>query len=125
MTTRPELRSGLGYKVEQPGAPDHELSEGDVLTLGEHAFTVMHLPGHAPGHVGFYGEGVLFGGDTLFAGAIGRTDLPFANPAHFEETLQRLASLPGETKVLPGHGPATTIARERASNPYLRQYAIP
>ena len=112
--------SRFGLSVEQPDAPDHELAEGDVMTLGAHSFSVIHVPGHSPGHVGFLGEGVLFGGDTLFAGSVGRTDLPFANPAHFQQTLERLALLPAETKVLPGHGPATTIARERASNPYLR-----
>jgi hydroxyacylglutathione hydrolase len=110
----------FGVSVEQPGAPDHELSEGDVMTLGAHKFSVLHLPGHAPGHVGFFGDGVLFGGDTLFAGSVGRTDLPFADAAIFRQSLQRLLSLPDETRVLPGHGPATTIARERASNPYLR-----
>jgi glyoxylase-like metal-dependent hydrolase (beta-lactamase superfamily II) len=113
----------FGLEVEQPPAPDFELAEGDTMTLGDNRFTVMHLPGHAPGHVGFLGDGVLLGGDCLFAGSIGRTDLPLANPADFLRTLERLASLPEAVRVLPGHGPATTIARELRSNPYLRQFA--
>lgn len=113
----------FGLHLEQPAPPNHELAEGDVMTLGAHEFAVLHVPGHAPGHVGFLGGGVLLGGDCIFAGSVGRTDLPFCNPAHFERSLQRLAALPEATRVLPGHGPATTIARERASNPYLRQRA--
>jgi len=83
------------------------------------SFRVMHLPGHAPGHVAFVGHGVAFVGDCLFAGYVGRTDLPFSDAAQLEATLERLASLPPETRVLSGHGPETTIGRERASNPYL------
>ncbi|MEP6778985.1 MAG: MBL fold metallo-hydrolase [Gemmatimonadaceae bacterium] len=113
----------FGLDVEQPPAPDHELAEGDVMKLGDNSFSVLHLPGHAPGHVGFLGDGVLLGGDCLFAGSVGRTDLPLANPAHFLRTLERLASLPETVRVLPGHGPATTIARELRSNPFLRQFA--
>ena len=113
----------FGLSVEPPPAPSHELAEGDTLTLGSHKFQVIHTPGHAPGHVGFLGHDVLLGGDCIFAGSVGRTDLPFCDPVIFQETLQRLAALPPATRVLPGHGPATTIARERASNPYLQQYA--
>ena len=110
----------FGLDIEQPPPPHHELNEGDSLTLGAHSFSVMHLPGHAPGHVGFLAHDVLIGGDCLFAGSVGRTDLPFCDPAVFQKTLQRLAQLPETTRVLPGHGPATTVGRERASNPYLR-----
>lgn len=113
----------FGLEVEQPPAPNHELAEGDVMRLGANSFSVMHLPGHAPGHVGFFGDGVLLGGDCLFAGSVGRTDLPFANPADFLRTLERLASLPHTVRILPGHGPATTIARELKSNPFLRRFA--
>ena len=113
----------FGLTVEQPPAPTHQLAEGDTLTLGSHQFQVIHTPGHSPGHVGFLGHDVLLGGDCIFAGSVGRTDLPLCDPVIFQNTLQRLATLPPATRVLPGHGPATTIARERASNPYLRQYA--
>ncbi len=113
----------FGLSVEQPPPPTHELAEGETLRLGAHTFQVLHTPGHSPGHVGFLGHDVLLGGDCVFAGSVGRTDLPFCDPRIFQKTLQRLVSLPPSTRVLPGHGPATTIARERASNPYLRQYA--
>ncbi len=109
------------YQVafEEGPLPDRPLHEGDILRVGSFEFRVMHVPGHAPGHVAFVGHGVVFGGDCLFAGSIGRTDLPFSNPAQLDTSLERLAALPPETRVLPGHGPETTIARERLSNPFL------
>ncbi len=110
-------------EVEQPPAPDHPLAKGDTVSIGSHSFQVLHTPGHSPGHVGFLGHDVLLGGDCLFAGSVGRTDLPFCDPVAFQRTLARLAALPPETRVLPGHGPATTVGRERASNPYLQQFA--
>lgn len=109
----------FGVEVEQPAAPDHTLTEGDTIAVGSHAFAVLHLPGHAPGHVGFLSDDVLLGGDVLFAGSVGRTDLPFCDAVAFQHTLARVAALPANTRVLPGHGPATTVARERAGNPYL------
>ncbi len=108
-----------GVPFEQPPAPDRELAEGDVLELGALRFDVLHLPGHAPGHVAFHGHGMLFSGDVLFAGSIGRTDLPMSNPAHLERSLERLSSLPPETQVFSGHGPDTTIGEELRSNPFL------
>ena len=108
-----------GIPFTQPPAPDREFAEGDTLTLGALTFGVIHVPGHAPGHVAFVGHGVVFGGDCLFAGSIGRTDLPFSDPAQLERSLGRFAGLPPETIVYPGHGPATTIASELTSNPFL------
>lgn len=108
-----------GIPFTQPPAPDREFAEGDTLTLGALTFGVIHVPGHAPGHVAFVGHGVVFGGDCLFAGSIGRTDLPFSDPAQLERSLVRFAGLPPETIVYPGHGPATTIAGELTSNPFL------
>ena len=104
---------------DEPPLPDRSLAEGDTVSVGSLEFRVMHVPGHAPGHVAFVGHGVVFGGDCLFAGSVGRTDLPLADPATFELSLERLAALPPETRVLPGHGPETTIAREVATNPFL------
>ncbi|GHV71462.1 MBL fold hydrolase [Spirochaetia bacterium] len=87
------------------------LAEGDVLG----PFTVLHLPGHTPGGVGFYDAkaGLLFSGDTLFRQGVGRTDFPGGDSRKLGESLKRLFSLDGETVVCPGHGPATTIAEER------------
>ncbi len=108
-----------GVPYEEPPKPDREFSEGDVLRLGKLELTVMHTPGHAPGHVVLYGHGNALVGDCLFAGSIGRTDLPFSNPANLEASLKRIASLPAETVVHPGHGEITTIGEERLSNPFL------
>jgi glyoxylase-like metal-dependent hydrolase (beta-lactamase superfamily II) len=108
-----------GFRIEQPSAPERELADGDVLELGDIRFDVLHVPGHAPGHVAFVTDGLVLGGDLLFAGSIGRTDLPFADPDRMMESLERICGLPGDTVVYPGHGPATSIAQERATNPFL------
>lgn len=114
-----------GVSYEQPDGPHHELAEGDVLTCGTLKFTVMHVPGHAPGLVSFNGEGCAFSGDLLFAGSIGRTDLPLSNPFDMDASLDRIGTLPADTKVFPGHGEATTIAEEKRSNPFLAGRARP
>ncbi len=93
---------------------DRLLAEGDIVALGQHRFTVLHTPGHTPGGICLYSadDGVLFSGDTLFAGACGRMDLPGGNPAHMVNSLRRLRELPAQTVVYPGHGAATTIGAE-------------
>lgn len=108
-----------GVPFEQPTPPDGQLAEGDEVRVGAHAFEVWHLPGHAPGHVAFIGGGHCFSGDLLFAGSIGRSDLPLCDPAALAASLERLAALPESTVVHPGHGPATTIGAERRTNPFL------
>lgn len=108
-----------GVPFEEPPPPDREFSDGQLLELGDVEFTVMHAPGHAPGHVVIHGHGIALVGDCLFAGSIGRTDLPFSNPPQLAESLKRIAELPPETVVYPGHGIDTTIAEERLSNPFL------
>jgi glyoxylase-like metal-dependent hydrolase (beta-lactamase superfamily II) len=108
-----------GVPFEEPPPPDLEFSDGQRLELGDVEFTVMHTPGHAPGHVVIHGEGMALVGDCLFAGSIGRTDLPFCNPPQLAESLKKIADLPPETVVYPGHGMETTIAEERRSNPFL------
>ena len=115
----PQAAAVYGLEFETPPEPDRELAEGDSLSVGGLAFSVMHVPGHAPGHVVFHGNGIVLGGDLLFAGSIGRTDLPLADPRAMEESLARVCELDDDLVVYPGHGPATTIGRERASNPYL------
>ena len=108
-----------GLPFESPPPFDRELAEGDTLRVGSLAFAVLHVPGHAPGHVLFHREGVALVGDLIFAGSIGRTDLPLSNPAHMQESLERAAALPPNTRLYPGHGPATTLATELRSNPFL------
>jgi glyoxylase-like metal-dependent hydrolase (beta-lactamase superfamily II) len=114
-----EQAAAYGVSLEQPDPPDGDLADGDVLAVGATRFTVMHTPGHAPGHVAFVGNGVVLGGDLLFAGSIGRTDLPLADPVAMERSLERIAGLPDATVVYPGHGPVTTIEAELHSNPFL------
>ena len=108
-----------GLPFEQPDAPDHELADGDELRCGTLRFTVMHVPGHSPGLVSFNGEGVALCGDLLFAGSIGRTDLPLSDPGAMNVSLARIATLADETVVYPGHGGSTTIGEELQSNPFL------
>ena len=94
--------------------------EGDDLTLAGLTFRVLHTPGHTPGSVCLACEDTLFSGDTLFMDSCGRTDFPGGDNVQMHKSLQRLAGLQGEFQVLPGHGPATTLAQERKYNPYLR-----
>ena len=108
-----------GIEFEIPPMPDRALAEGDVLRIGAIEFAVWHVPGHAPGHVVFLGGGVMLGGDLLFAGSVGRVDLPLSDPRAMQRSLDRLAALPGETVVHPGHGPLTTLDSERRTNPFL------
>jgi hydroxyacylglutathione hydrolase len=112
-----------GLEIEQPPEPDVAMREGDTLRVGTHDFAVIDTPGHAPGHVVIYGHGMAFVGDCLFAGSIGRTDLPMSNAADLARSLERIAGLPNETIVYSGHGPATTVGREKLSNPFLNGMA--
>jgi len=117
---RGEMQAAVyGLPFEQPPAPDRALAEGDVLSVGSIEFEVLHVPGHAPGHVAFVRQGIMLGGDLLFAGSIGRTDLPLSDPERMTESLERVAGLPEDTVVYPGHGPTTSIGEERATNPFL------
>jgi len=98
-----------------------DLADGQLLEIGGLSVEVLHTPGHTPGHCCFRVGGVLFSGDQLFAGSIGRTDLPGGDYNTLMESMQnKILTLPDETEVLPGHGPATTLARERRSNPFLQ-----
>jgi glyoxylase-like metal-dependent hydrolase (beta-lactamase superfamily II) len=108
-----------GLPFDQPDEPDYFIADGDTLTVGALDFTVTHTPGHAPGHVVLRHGRTMFGGDLLFAGSIGRTDLPLGDPVRMEESLAKICELDDDIQVYPGHGPSTTIGRERATNPFL------
>ncbi len=115
---------GRSYDENAPD-PDRTLAEGDVLTVGTATFTVMETPGHTPGGVVLVGggsaEGVAFVGDTLFPGSHGRTDLKGGDEATIMASLARMTALIApDTTLLCGHGPATTMGRELATNPFLR-----
>ena len=120
-----EVAATYGVPFDQPEPPDRELAEGDILTIGGARFSVLHTPGHAPGHVVFHSGDLLLGGDLLFRGSIGRTDLPFGDADAMEASLARVSALAAETRVFPGHGPATTIGEELADNPFLNGTALP
>ncbi|MCP2015318.1 glyoxylase-like metal-dependent hydrolase (beta-lactamase superfamily II) [Deinococcus sp. HSC-46F16] len=105
----------------QPADPEHEITQGQTFTAGDLTLTARELPGHAPGHVVFVGDGLVVAGDTLFQGSIGRTDLPGGNHTQLLDGLAReLLSLPDDVAVYPGHGPATTVGAERRTNLFLR-----
>jgi hydroxyacylglutathione hydrolase len=104
----------------------HDLVPGERVPLGEQYLDVLFTPGHAPGHVTFKHGSTLWSGDVLFAGSVGRTDLPGASWDQLERSIRDvLFPLGDEMKVLPGHGPATTIGAERKSNPFVGEVARP
>ncbi len=115
-----EHAAGFGLTADSSPEPTHELNDGESLSLGELRIQVMHTPGHSPGGVCLYIEDHLFVGDTLFAGSIGRTDLPGGDYSLLISSIrENLLPLPDATKVYPGHGPITTIGNEKLHNPFL------
>jgi glyoxylase-like metal-dependent hydrolase (beta-lactamase superfamily II) len=110
---------------ENPLTPVKDLRtvvDGDILRFGGSSLEIVHTPGHTPGHCSFrVDEDVaLLAGDLVFAGSIGRSDFPNSDPTAMEASLRRFLTLPDPMPVLPGHGPSTTVGRERGSNPFLR-----
>ncbi len=114
-----------GIPLESPPAPDQEWEEGDSVALGEHTFRIVHLPGHAPGHVALVGDDVVFVGDVIFAGSIGRTDLPLCDPRAMQVSLSRIAGWTPSLVLYPGHGQSTTVETEVRTNPFLAGLARP
>lgn len=115
--------SMFGVSVEESPMPDVELEHGQELAVGTLTFQVLHTPGHTPGGVTFYlaEEGVAFDGDVLFANGVGRTDLPGGDWETLLRSIRQiLFELPDETVIYSGHGPETTVGREKRSNPWVR-----
>jgi glyoxylase-like metal-dependent hydrolase (beta-lactamase superfamily II) len=114
---------GRNYGIDAKAfEPDRWLTHGDTVTVGKLEFAVHHCPGHTPGHVVFHHapSSLAIVGDVLFAGSVGRTDFPMSNHQDLLDAIVReLWPMGGDTVFLPGHGPASTIARERASNPFV------
>lgn len=118
----PDVTASYGFPISQPFIPTRWLKEGEALKVGEHTFIVFHISGHTPGHVVFYSQAnkLLIAGDVLFRESIGRTDFPGGNHSDLIRGIQeKLLSLPDDTRVLPGHGPMTTIGHEKQHNPFL------
>lgn len=120
----PETARFFGYTVAAPPAPSRLVREGDRIRVGGVSLEVLETPGHTPGGISLLADEVVFVGDTLFAGSIGRTDL---SGGSYETLLRsistKLLELPDTTVVYPGHGPSTTIGEERRDNPFLRSGA--
>jgi hydroxyacylglutathione hydrolase len=117
----------MGLRFGKVPAVDRYIEDEEVLEVGGIGLRSLYTPGHAPGHLAFYfdGEGLVFAGDALFAGSVGRTDLFGGDMELLLRSIsKRLMTLPDETRVLPGHGPETTIGAERANNPFLREGLI-
>lgn len=117
IAAQPAFAAQLGLRVP-PFAPDFTFSGGDSLAYGGLTFRVLATPGHTPGGVCFACGGALFTGDTLFAGSVGRTDLPGGSAAELRKSLRMLFALEGDYTVYPGHDTATTLAYERKYNPF-------
>ena len=118
-----ESAAFFGLTLEQPTLEPLPLQPGQTLSLGSYGASCLFTPGHAPGHTAFYlpEHALVFSGDALFRGAVGRTDIPGGNHEQLLASIHReLLTLPGETRVLPGHGAETTVGAERQTNPFLR-----
>lgn len=114
LRSAPSLAMLFGLYMKPSPEPDLLLREGDVVRVGRFELKVIHTPGHTPGSISLLGEGMIFSGDTLFQGSIGRTDLPGGSFELLIETIKtKLLTLPDETVVHPGHGEPTTIGEER------------
>jgi glyoxylase-like metal-dependent hydrolase (beta-lactamase superfamily II) len=108
------------YLGRKSPAPDRFLEDGESISFGRASLRVLHTPGHSPGGVSLAGDGILFSGDTLFNDGVGRTDLPGGSWKDLVNSIKdKILTLDGETIVLPGHGPWTTVAQEARSNPFL------
>jgi hydroxyacylglutathione hydrolase len=112
----------FGLALRGFDGPATLLSGGETVEAAGIAFQVTHVPGHSPGHLAYYAEGALFSGDVLFAGSVGRTDLPFGDWDTLLDSIRTLAdAYPPDTSVHSGHGPATTLGAELARNPFLAE----
>ena len=114
------ISAAFGFSYPLPPAADRLLKDGDILEIGPLHFKILETPGHTPGGICLYGEKSAFTGDTLFYAGIGRTDLPGGNTDTIMESIRtKLLTLPDDVMVYPGHGPESTIGRERRQNPFL------
>ncbi|CAN5262667.1 MBL fold metallo-hydrolase [soil metagenome] len=123
MKTLPQQAMMMGMRFGKVPAVDQHVTDDEVLEVGGIRLRSLYTPGHAPGHLAFYAEaeGMVFSGDALFAGSVGRVDLPGGSMELLMQSISgKLLPLPDATRVLSGHGPETNIGRERQTNPFLR-----
>lgn len=109
------------YEVEPQPPPDGFAGEGDEFTVGKSILRVMHTPGHSPGGICLFSEGVVLTGDTVFAGSVGRTDFPGGSHDELRQSFKRIMALPPETVIFPGHGPASSVGDEIRSNFFMQE----
>ena len=113
------IAASFGYNISKIEHGSF-LNENDNVTIGKTTFDILHCPGHSPDSLCFYTEGVLIGGDVIFKGSVGRTDLPGGNPNELMNSIrQKILPLPDSTTIYPGHGPETTLGHERENNPFI------
>jgi glyoxylase-like metal-dependent hydrolase (beta-lactamase superfamily II) len=113
--------AAFGLSAQNSPAPDRTVHEGDTISFGEISLRVIDTPGHSPGGISLHTDNMVFVGDTLFAGSIGRTDLPGGDFQTLISSIKtKLFPLGDDTKVYTGHGPATSIGQEKRANPFLR-----
>jgi hydroxyacylglutathione hydrolase len=115
-----QAAASFGLKSENSPPPDKTVDDGDIITFGKISLKVIHTPGHSPGGISLYTNGCLFVGDTLFQGSIGRTDLPGGNFNTLKSSIHnKLFPLDDNIRVLTGHGPETSIGKEKRYNPFV------
>ena len=113
------IAASFGYSISKIEHGNF-LNEGEKVTIGNTTFDILHCPGHSPDSLCFYSEGVLIGGDVIFRGSLGRTDLPGGNTEQLMNSItEKIYNLPEDTIIYPGHGPKTDLGREKKENPYL------
>lgn len=115
-----QAAASFGLRSDNSPPPDKTVEDGEIIKFGNISLKVIHTPGHSPGGISLYTDGILFVGDTLFQGSIGRTDLPGGDFNTLKNSIQnKLFSLGDHIRVLTGHGPETTIGREKRYNPFV------
>lgn len=115
------MSASFGFSIKSPEA-SRVLEDGDVIRIGDLNLKVMHTPGHTPGSISLLGDGIVFTGDTLFMGGIGRTDFPYGSEENLIDSIKgKLLTLDDKTIVYPGHGPSSTIGKERRTNGFVSE----
>lgn len=119
-----DMAAFWGYDLDPLPDPDRFVDDEEEIKVGNLVFKVMHTPGHSPGCICIYGEGIVITGDTLFAGSVGRTDFYGGDINKLKKSFKRLMTLPENTKVLTGHGSETTIGREKIENMFSEEFLL-